>query len=208
MRSYPKTNIVMKLLTLFTSLLLLFLLSCQPKVSDPLEPVEVVDEYGYTEQYFRRSSNYAKEGWYKKLNAQKQIIEEAQYRNDTLDGLRIMYYDSGDTMNVETYRNGLFEGPFRAYHENGKRKTEGQYVANEMVGEWRSYYDSGSLRETVTFSANAENGPFKEYHPNGKIKAEGAYLDGDNEHGELKLYDENGVLERTMLCDRGRCKTI
>lgn len=198
----------MKLLTLFASLSTLFLFSCQPKVSDPLEPIEVLDEYGYTEQYFRRSSNYAKEGWYKKLNAQKQLMEEAHYRNDTLDGLRILYYETGDTMNVETYRDGLFEGPFRAYHENGNRKTEGQYVANEMVGEWRSYYDSGTLRETVTFSNNAENGPFKEYYSNGNIKAEGAYLDGDNEHGELKLYDENGVLERTMRCDRGRCKTI
>ncbi len=174
----------------------------------PLEPVETQDEYGYTEKYFRRQSDYAKEGWLRKFNPQNRKVEEAHYRNDTLDGLRILYYDNGDTMTVETYRNGSFEGPFRAYHENRQLKTEGVYKANAMTGIWKSYYPNGVLRESVTFRDNAENGPFIEYHPNGKLKAQGAYLDGDNEHGELKIYDENGALQRTMMCNMGVCRTI
>ena len=170
--------------------------------------MEAQDEYGYTEKYFRRSSDYAKEGWYQRFDTQNRKVEEAYYLHDTLDGMRILYYNSGDTMSVETYRKGAFEGPFRAYHENGKKKAEGNYAANAMSGVWLSYYTDGALKESVTFRDNAENGPFKEYHPNGKIKAEGSYLDGDNEHGELKIYDENGELLRTMICNRGVCRTV
>ncbi len=176
--------------------------------TEPLEAVEAQDEYGYTEKYFRRSSDYAKEGWYQRFDTQNRKVEEAHYLHDTLDGMRILYYNSGDTMSVETYRNGSFEGPFRAYHENGKKKAEGNYAANAMSGVWLSYYPDGALKESVTFRDNAENGPFKEYHPNGKIKAEGSYLDGDNEHGELKIYDENGELLRTMICNLGVCRTV
>ena len=47
-----------------------------------------------------------------------------------------------------------------------------------------------------------------EYFRNGNLKAEGSYLDGDNEHGLLKLYDETGRLIRKMECEQGVCRTF
>ena len=76
-----------------------------------------------------------------------------------------------------------------------------------MNGPWLGYHENGQLKERVQFQDNDENGPFVEYHPNGNLAAEGTYKDGDNEDGELKIYDESGALLRTMLCDRGRCRT-
>jgi antitoxin component YwqK of YwqJK toxin-antitoxin module len=184
--------------------LLLFSASCsQPRT----EAVERTDEYGYIEKFERRLEDFAKEGSYRKLKADGTLVEEAQYRHDTLDGSRILYYDNGDTSIVENYRSGQFDGPYRRYHENGQLQQAGQYAHNELVGEWTSYYDNGQIREIVQFKNNLENGPFIEYYPNGKLKAEGQYLDGDNEHGELKLYNESGTLIRTMKCERGRCQT-
>ena len=55
---------------------------------------------------------------------------------------------------------------------------------------------------------NEENGPFKEYHLNGNLKAVGNYLNGPNEDGNLKVYDENGDLEREMECTAGICHSI
>ncbi len=180
--------------------------ACQKII--PLEEVTTRDEYGYIITYTQRKTDHAKEGWCRKYDAQNRKMEEAHYQNDTLDGLRILYYENGDTMSVETYRRGLFEGVFRAYHENGQLKTLGRYVNNAIEGEWLSYYPNGQLRESVLFQQGAENGPFREYYPNGQLKAEGTYLDGDNEHGELKLYNEDGSLQRVMMCNRGVCRTI
>jgi antitoxin component YwqK of YwqJK toxin-antitoxin module len=172
-----------------------------------LDSREQLDEYGYRLQYSTRKGTDIREGQWKRLNADNVIIEEATYRNDTLQGQRVLYYDTGDTLLVEHYEQGLFEGPYRAYYDNRQPKTIGQYRRNEISGQWLSYYPDGTLREEVTFDRNTENGPFNEYHPNGRLKAQGHYLDGDNEHGELKLYDEEGQLIRTMVCDMGRCKT-
>lgn len=166
------------------------------------------DADGYVSKYTRRKENFAREGTLVVLDPQGVKIEEATYRNDTLDGLRLIFYQTGDTQIVETYRNGKFEGPFNAYYPSGQLELEGQYENDAMTGRWKRYYDSGELMEIVTFSDNEENGPFFEYYRNGNLKAEGHYLNGDNEHGSLKLYNEEGEHIKTMNCDHGVCRTI
>lgn len=195
----------MKILLIF--FIGILLTACGPE-AEPLEAVTYKDEYGYTEKYSVKRFERTKEGLYQKTDEQGRLIEEANYRNDSLHGLRVLYFEDGDTMSVEHYEKGLFEGWFRSYYENGQLEVEGLYENNVMTGLWNRYYPDGQLMEEVTFKNNSENGPFKEYHSNGKLKAVGGYLDGDNEHGELKLYDENGTLLRTMMCNYGRCKTV
>ena len=195
-------------LRFFTSLLLLFLsvlfiVSCD----NGLEEVTEQDEYGNTIRFERRKTDFAREGWSYTSNPDGVIVEAAQYHSDTLNGLRIIFNDSGDTSIVEQYDMGKFVGEYRLYHDNGVLKQRGSYVDNQMTGDWETYYDNAQLKERVRFAENMENGPFIEYHPNGKLAAEGAYIDGDYEHGELKIYNENGELQRTMMCDRGRCTT-
>ena len=58
------------------------------------------------------------------------------------------------------------------------------------------------------FVNNDENGPFREYYKNGNIKAEGTYINGPNEQGELKEYNEDGELIKIMSCTNGICNTI
>jgi|APTNR8051073442_1049403.scaffolds.fasta_scaffold00482_16 antitoxin component YwqK of YwqJK toxin-antitoxin module len=172
-----------------------------------LEVVETTDEYGYKERIQRRKDNKMRQGLYAKISPEGRLVEEAYYEADSLEGLRIIYYASGDTQIVETYRRGVFSGPYREYHENGKLLQEGKYVNNTMEGVWKTYYPDGQLAEEVTFRDNDENGPFRQYYPNGKLQTEGTFKDGDFEHGELKLYDESGAHIRTMDCDSGKCRT-
>lgn len=176
--------------------------------TEKLQYVESTDEFGVTSKYYQQPESGAREGWLNKFDKENRLVESAYYQHDTLHGNRILFYDDGDTMTLETYQFGRFDGPFRAWHENGKLEIKGQYRNNAMEGQWRAYYDNGQLKETVTFANNAENGPFVEYFPNGQLKAEGTYRDGDNEHGLLKVYDETGALLRTMMCQMGVCRTI
>jgi len=189
----------------FSVLLLVILFSC----GGDIEIVEQKNEEGkIVERFQRRKSDFAKQGFYEKFSPEGVKIEEATFENDTLDGKRIIFYENGNAQYIENYNHGQFEGAYLAYFENGKLKLEGNYENGAMKGEWKAYYDNSQLKEIVNFENNEENGPFVEYHENGKLKAEGSYLEGDKEHGELKLYDENGELMRRMMCDRGICSTV
>lgn len=173
-----------------------------------LEKVEVKNEEGnIIEVYTRKKIDFAKDGVYQRFNDSGELIESATYVNDSLQGERVLYYNNGKPQYIENYNKGQFEGPFKAYHENGTLKLEGIYADNVMVGDWKAYYENGQLKEIVRFENNQENGPFIEYYQNGKIKAKGSYLEGDNEHGELELYNETGELYKKMLCDKGICRT-
>ena len=176
--------------------------------SSALEEVEQTTAYGYIEKFSRNKDDFAKQGRYERLTEKGQLVEEAFFTNDTLNGIRILYSEKGDTQVVESYKMGVFDGPFRSFNEDGSLSQVGNYVNNEMKGSWEKYYANGQLMEVVQFENNNENGPFIEYYENGNLKAEGAYLGGDNEHGELKLYDESGQLIRKMNCENGICRTF
>ncbi len=172
------------------------------------ETIENKDESGkVVERFTINKQTKKKEGEYFAFYPNGQKLEESFYIHDSLHGERKLYHENGTLESITTHANGMFEGKYQKFNEQGKLTNEGQYVNNEMSGIWKKWFDSGTLAEEVTFAANLENGPFKEYHENGKLKAEGNYLEGDNEQGELKIYDENGELTERMYCEYGNCTT-
>lgn len=184
---------------------ILFIISCSEQEK---RQIEVKDEEGnLIEVYEIRLKDSAKVGTYKKFYADGNTYEEGIYRDGVLNGTRKLYYPSGKIQTEENYVDGYFEGKWVSFWENGNKKLEGEYMHNAMEGEWEAFYEEGSLKEVVTFMNNLENGPFIEYYPNRKIKAKGFYKDGDQENGELLLYNEIGELIKKMDCTLGICKT-
>ncbi len=173
-----------------------------------VETIENKNEDGVLlEKYSRKKDSFAKHGSYFSYYPSGQVHEQRNYNNDVLNGESKVYYQNGKIDYVETHLNGVYEGLYQKYYPTGQLSNEGQYVNDEMTGIWKRWYEDGVLREEVTFAANNENGPFKEFYPSGKIKTEGQYLEGDNEQGELLIYDEQGELAEKMICDYGVCMT-
>ena len=137
------------------------------------------------------------------------LVEKSNYQNDKLHGSRILYHTNGAVEIEENYDNDVIVGSYKTYFHTGVLAQEAMYTNGVMQGILKSYYEDGSLKEEVTMVNNEENGPFKEYHENGKIAWEGQFLNGDNEFGLLKNYDESGVLIKKMMCDSlAICTTI
>lgn len=166
------------------------------------------DKGDFKEVYERRKSDLKKHGQYQKFTKDKILIEESNYQDDLLHGEQKLFDLEGNPQASQTMNMGKFDGPYKSWFADGQLESEGNYVNDEMTGEWKFFYPNGQLSQVVNFVANQEEGPFKEYHKNGKMKAEGAYKGGDNEHGLLTLYDENGEPERKMECNAGVCITI
>lgn len=171
------------------------------------DTVEVRDEKNniVLEHYTINKKTKKKEGAYTAFYPNGQKREESFFLNDSLHGEQKMYYENGQLESIANHANGMFIGKYQKFSEAGKLTNEGQYENNEMAGIWKKYDENGKVLEEVSFVANQENGPFKEYHPNGSVKTEGSYLNGPNENGELKIYDETGALVQRMFCEFGIC---
>lgn len=175
----------------FLSLSLLFMLACRH------------------EKFVGSLSDYTgeKSGTVKTYFDNGQLREEGQFDNGNLDGYRKIYHPDGYLEVIEHYRQGEFHGTYQKFYSDGQVSVAGEYIDGVMKGVWKTFYPSGQLKDEVMMSDNEENGPFTEYYENGQLKAEGTYLSGENEHGPLKLYNEDGVLIRTMDCNQGICHT-
>ncbi len=190
------------------ALFLAFQFACK---ENPIETVEVRDDEGRLERFQRNKKDFAKEGLYQKFSAEGELLEEAHYHLNVLEGEKKYFYPNGNVESIEFYKNGQLHGKFKKFFEDGKLQLEQDFVNGVMQGLSIRYYPNGNVEERVTMVDNEEKGPFQEYYENGNLKTEGTYAPSETEsaleQGELKEYDENGVLVRVADCVDGRCTT-
>jgi len=194
----------MQKLTYLVLFAILFIcLSC-----NRIQKAEIKNGDGYLIETFEFIGDSIKHGLQTKFVG-KEIKEKASYKKGVLNGQRNIYFKNGLIEVEENYVDGKHHGPYRVYYPNGNLNIEGEYTDGKMQGIIKKYYESGEIMEEVTMKDNLENGPFKEFHVNGNVQWVGTYLNGDNEYGELKQYDETGKLIKKMMCDSmAVCQTI
>jgi hypothetical protein len=96
-----------------------------------------------------------------------------------------------------SFENGMFNGKYTSYHEEGVVKAEGQFVNNLRVGTWRVYDRDGN--EIATRNYNA---PFNYEIMEGMVYGESKNVDFGKKNAEgyvdyLKLKEEMiGYLKR------------
>jgi len=188
---------------LLLPLLSLCFIACQSNI------VNVKDDQGNVVETFQILPDSTKNGPYTAYYASGQLKQKATYENGIMVGENIFYHLNGQPEIKETYKNGVLDGQYYSYFENGQIEISAPYQNGNMNGTLKSYYENGTIKEVVEIVDGNENGPFKEYYENGKIHWEGQFLNGDNEFGLLKEFDENGSLIKKMMCDsQAVCRTI
>jgi len=112
-----------------------------------------------------------KEGLWKIYDTKGILLEHNNYKDDTLNGLRITFDKRGKIYTKAHYKMGIFVDSFFLYYPNGQLRTE-------------SWFDS----------LGQEQGIFKMYHENGRLSAIGHSVNGKTED-TVRAYTENGNLE-------------
>jgi len=170
--------------------------------------VVVKDEDSKISEKYKVNDLSQKDGVYERYT-DGVLQEKAHYKADVLSGRRTLYFSDGKPEIEEYYEDGLIVGTYNVYYNDGTILQEAHYISGMMQGPLKTYYKNGQLKEVVTMVDNEENGPFTEYHENGQLKWEGRFLNGDNEYGLLKHYNESGELIKKMECDSlGVCATV
>lgn len=170
--------------------------------------IETDPDLGYISTYLVDKETGLHHGPYTKSDSSGLLMEKGNFHQGELSGIRELYYPDGKVKLRERYKAGKLDDLYEYFFEEGTVELKGYYVDGAMYGRWQNFYADGQLKEEVTMIKNEEQGPFKDYHPNGVIQAEGYYLNGPNENGRLKLYDESGQLQKEMFCYAGRCYTV
>lgn len=65
------------------------------------------------------------------------------------------YYADGIILEKGHYsKEGVKQGYFRRYFDDGTLYSEGQFVNGDIMGVWKYYYENGTPKETIEFTAS------------------------------------------------------
>jgi antitoxin component YwqK of YwqJK toxin-antitoxin module len=112
------------------------------------------------------------------------------------------YYDNGALKAKGIRENGLKEGKWIFYFEDGEMLREIYFRNDVEDGEWKMWHKSGSLYIEQMKVLGKSEGYWKEYYENGNIKEIGEYKNG--EYFPVDFWDEGGV----QLLKKGTGKKI
>ncbi len=100
------------------------------------------------------------------------------------------YYEKGKTI--------PFTGILYANHPNGQFSSRQEFEEGIGQGKWINYYENGNHKEIGHYEENRVEGGIQKFYTSGKLKAKGTYKDWRIKIGVWEYYDENGDLNRTI----------
>src|SRR5258708_7032157 len=92
--------------------------------------------------------------------------------NELFTGLRTEDFKDGQIAFRAPYEKGVMNGKTIFWHENGKKKTEGQTINGKKEGEWKSWFDSGNQSLVASYVNNEESGRYRQFYENGKLSTD------------------------------------
>ena len=100
----------------------------------------------------------------------------------------------GDTIDVID-QNGLKQGPWVEFHEEGQIKKRTFYVNDIPHGGESGFYKNGKPRYTIIWNQGEPHGFYQIYFNSGAIKQTGVWRNGKNV-GDLVEYYETGTIKK------------
>ncbi|MEO5906328.1 MAG: hypothetical protein ABIQ11_06360, partial [Saprospiraceae bacterium] len=93
-------------------------------------PTKIVldPDNAYVTTYSINKEDSTFQGIYSKVDSTGILMEKGRYKNDTLTGIRELYYPDGQVKVRERYKNGQIDDLYEYFHPNGKIELQGYYV--------------------------------------------------------------------------------
>lgn len=120
---------------------------------------------------------------------QRRELAMAETTGKTQNG-QYLYYAKGEK---KPY-TGILYGKY----PNGQWLSRQEYVDGIGQGSWINYYDNGNLKEVGLYNQNRVEGAIKKYYSNGQLESEGTYREWRIRVGVWNYYNEKGVLVETV----------
>ncbi len=118
----------------------------------------------------------------------------ANYKNGVLDGVFKAYYQNGNMQAEVAYQNGEMNGKFKEYYENKNVRISGSYKKSLQNGEWKSYLEDGTLESIINYKDGMLNGLKEDFYKNGNVWTRREFKDNELD-GIYEVYYEDGTIQ-------------
>lgn len=185
----------MSLKLFLSTLLMIVMLACQNKSSEPSELLDLKDFV--IEEIPGTSTQVAKR--YENGN----LIEEVYLKNGKYHGTRTIYFEQNYRIKDHiSYFDGQLNGYWLKFNNLGRVEEMEQYRLGKLHGTKIKYY-SGFPLEIESYKDGIPHGTFVKFYQNRNKQQEVEYVNGV-QHGKFRYYNEDGILTLEYLYENGQ----
>ncbi|MEP2771605.1 MAG: hypothetical protein ABJH05_05625 [Fulvivirga sp.] len=124
-------------------------------------------------------------------------------REGLRQGLWKVYDENGELVSEKNYLNDTLHGVAKAYFDNGKLYTHVHYMNGHFVDTFYHYFKNGNLNHIGFYDSTGKSqGEFKVFYESGQLKQIGYKLDGQF-HGQLTEFNIAGDTVRSDFYSKG-----
>tara|TARA_Y100000385_G_scaffold281185_1_gene333562 strand:- start:496 stop:1074 length:579 start_codon:yes stop_codon:yes gene_type:complete len=143
----------------------------------------------------------------KKYNKDEIIqIDKLMYQktdSTLITGELLLFYETGEIQQLQTFKDGILNGPRKGWHINGQLRQEGAFEDGKIIGFRRVWYDTGKLRDEGYYKNGKLEGIRKGWWENGQLKHEYTYNQNKFD-GPYRKYTKEGELVEEKIYKDGR----
>ncbi|MDB4551512.1 toxin-antitoxin system YwqK family antitoxin [Akkermansiaceae bacterium] len=101
------------------------------------------------------------------------------------------FHDNGQKKSEGNYKDGKQDGHDVTWYDNGQKRSEGNYKDGKLHGDVRGWHENGQKMENATYKKGKPDGRSLAWHENGQMKSETNWKNGQID-GTLTLWHKNG----------------
>ncbi len=95
-------------------------------------------------------------------------VKEENFKNDSLDGDQIIFWDNGEIYDKKTYNKGVQTGLWLKYYKNGQPFLKARIVNGKMEGPMLRYYKTGQIEVKGQYKNDLKDGVWTFYGEHGE----------------------------------------
>jgi antitoxin component YwqK of YwqJK toxin-antitoxin module len=122
------------------------------------------------------------------------VDEDGKEFKENFSGAVKGFYENGNIKDSFNLTNGVIDGKFISYYQNGRERSLNSYERGELLGEQKLWYEDGTLKSKILID-NQRNKTKEEFYPNGQLKKLEHTDKKDEKKGIYKEWWDNGQLK-------------
>ncbi len=137
-----------------------------------------IEEQGYLLDGFKYGQ------WVKFNPKDGKIVNISNYSKGNLDGLYLKFSNREQIDLKANYKNNQMHGPY-AEMTFGRLAKEANYADGVLEGLYKEYYNNGKLLKEIEFKNGKQDGVYRYYDEKGNVTIEYQYKDGEKVSGGM-----------------------
>lgn len=124
--------------------------------------------------------------------------------NEIFTGKLFALYPNGDTMLIESYRDGKEHGWWKQFYSSHQLKERRYFEDGKKQGSYLAYWENGAPKLEYNFDNGEYNGACSEWLSNGMLTKQMHYKDGYEEGLQRAWYDNGKIRSNYSVIDGRR----